>query len=368
MNEKKWLFVIPADTLHGSELIAKTFVEFLVKKKQKCHVIILTRKYSEQWEHLRPEVEITYLSFNNYFKGVLWLLPHLLVNNQVRFDYTFTSQSVINGTIGFAKRLGLLGNPIVILRESNSIFKLLKGYKSKIYSFFYHLGYKYSSLVVCQTTYMKEQLVLAQPALTKKLNLTVISNPFEVDKSKSPKDPLPPKFEKTSFLVAAGRLAPAKGFDILINTFNKYQKDLEGVSLIILGEGPDRKLLEEQINELKLENRVFMPGYVQNVYPYFHKAKTCVISSRIEGFPNVLLQMMSVNEKVVCTLSAGDIDSIPGIYTCITENEMALGESIIECISASSHDNRSVFDHYLEQRSWENFYRAILDKVSETKG
>ncbi len=365
MNKKKWLFVVPADTLHGSELIAKTFVEFLVKKNQECHVIILTRKYSCQWEHLKPEVTITYLPFNNYFKGVLWLLPHLRRNNKIQFDYTFTSQSVINGTIGFAKNLGLLGNPYVILRESNSIFKLLSGYKLKIYSFFYKLGYKYANLVVCQTSYMKDQLIIAQPNLTKKLNLRVISNPFKIDTSKSPEDPLPEDLQDTSFLVAAGRLAPAKGFDILINTYRDIQKKIGDLKLVILGEGPDRESLQNQINELGLEQKIQLPGYVQNVYPYFHKASACVISSRIEGFPNVLLQMMSVNEKVVCTLSAGDIESIDGIYTCNPEDGEGLGQAIISCLENPAQGKRELFNSYLDKRSWESFYTSILENVSQ---
>lgn len=301
----------------------------MLKNGNKCRVIILSRKKSNGWSKLEEKINIVYFNFPSYFLGALWLIPHLALHDYKSVSHTFSSQTIINGALGLAKRLGII-KAKVIARESNSIFELLKGSKLKIYKLFYKLGYKGSSLVITQTDYMKRQLKTSLPALTKQLNIQTIPNPFNFKDIQAHKAKIDAKFQSKQFIVAAGRLAPAKGFDILIEAFHEISMQNTDIDLIILGEGAEREHLTQQINNLNLNNRVHMPGYVNNVYSYFDKARACVLSSRIEGFPNVLLQMMSQNTCVIATLSAGGIDEIPNIYTCPTEDKEALKIQISE--------------------------------------
>lgn len=360
-----WLFVLPTDSIQGSEHIVKSLATFLLKKECRCRVIILTKKRNNGWHALENQMQISYLPFTRYIFGAFALIPYLAIKNYGNIDYSFSSQTIINGTLGLAKRIGLLKKAEVILRESNSIFDLLHGYKLKIYSLFYALGYKGSSLVICQTDYMKNQLVSALPKLSKHLNLKTIPNPFNFDDIQQKSGDILPEFKNVKFLVAAGRLAPAKGFDILIDTFAEIRKNHSHLELIILGEGSDRQLLEKKAKRMGLEKSVHMPGYVQNVYAYFKKAEVCVLSSRIEGFPNVLLQMMSQNTKIVATLSAGGIEEIPGIFTCPTEDILKLKESIEQALKNVSAGNRAVFDAFLKVRTQTSFYQKILEYLNQ---
>ena len=360
----RWLLVLPTDTIAGSEHIIKGLATFLLKKECRCRVIILTKKNSNGWHDLENLMEVKYLPFNRYVLGALALIPYLAIKNYGNVDYTFSSQTIINGTIGFAKRIGLLKKTEVILRESNSIFELLQGYKLKIYSLFYNLGYKSSSLVICQTDYMKNQLISALPKITKTLNIKTIPNPFNFEEVVQKSGDVLPEFEEVKFLVAAGRLAPVKGFDILIDAFHEIRKDYVHLELIILGEGSDRLLLKNKVVELGMEKIVHMPGYVLNVYAYFKKAESCILSSRIEGFPNVLLQMMSQNTKVVATLSAGGIGQIPGLYTCPTENVAALTCKIKKSLKSDTKNNRAVFDAFLKPRTQTSFYHQMMKNLN----
>jgi glycosyltransferase involved in cell wall biosynthesis len=171
-----------------------------------------------------------------------------------------------------------------------------------------------------------------------------------------------PDLASRSYLVAAGRLAPVKGFDILLNAFSMILNDYPNLDLIILGEGSQRASLTTQIRKLKLDTRVEMPGYVQNVYPYFLNAQVCIISSRLEGFPNVLLQMMSQNSRVVCTLSAGGIEKIPGLITCPPEDEAELEKAIRSSLK-DTVDHRIEFSEYLSSRTWDSFYDEIMERL-----
>ena len=306
-------------------------------------------------------MQISYLPFSRYMFGALALIPYLAIKNYKKVDFTFSSQTIINGTLGLAKRTGILKNSKVIVRESNSIFELLHGYKLKVYSLFYALGYKGSALVICQTDYMKNQLKEALPKLSQQLNLKTIPNPFNFEDIRGKSGDILPKFRNVKFLVAAGRLAPAKGFDILIRSFAEIRKKYDYLELVILGEGGDRKALENQVSQLGLENSVHLPGYVQNVYAYFKKAEACVLSSRIEGFPNVLLQMMSQNETIITTLSAGGIEEIPNLFTCPTQDALKLQESVELALKEDTQGNRAVFDAFLKLRTQTGFYNKIME-------
>ncbi|MBT2163207.1 glycosyltransferase [Zobellia barbeyronii] len=335
---------------------------YLAKHEQICRVIILSKKTSKGWDELEENFDIVYLPFSSYFIGALALIPYLLFKNYSDVSYTFSSQTIINGTLGLAKRLKVI-KAKVILRESNSIFKLLSGYKLKIYSLFYSIGYKGSSLVITQTDYMKNQLIEALPTLTKKLNITTISNPFNFDDISSRTGTIAKEYENKKFIVAAGRLAPAKGFDILIDAFKIIALKHPNLNLIILGEGSERASLSNKIESLGLKDKIHMPGYVKNVYAYFKKAEACVLSSRIEGFPNVLLQMMSQNTAIAATLSAGGIEDIPNIYTCPTENIEKLKDCIINAIENDTEANKLIFESFLKSRTQASFYNTMMESL-----
>lgn len=68
-----------------------------------------------------------------------------------------------------------------------------------------------------------------------------------------------------------------------------------------MGEGEDRGRLEYLIKELKLENNVSLLGFVENPYAYMQRSDVFVLSSRWEGFGNVLVEAMACGCPVVST-------------------------------------------------------------------
>src|SRR5690606_2514788 len=164
----------------------------------------------------------------------------------------------------------------------------------------------------------------------------------------------------SNFIVSAGRLIVEKGFDILIDSFHQLQKDFPGIKLVILGEGQLRAELSNRIRELGLEGLVFLPGFVKNVYPYFNDAEMCVVSSRIEGFPNVLLQMMSQNNKVVSTTCAGGIEELKGVFTCPTESPASLLEAMNRCLESNTDHQETYFREEIQSRSIDSFIQKVV--------
>lgn len=101
-------------------------------------------------------------------------------------------------------------------------------------------------------------------------------------------------------LVASGRIVPEKDYRTLLRAVAIANRRAP-LSLLILGEGPERPALEALISELGLEDRVAMPGRMANPFPTMRQADVFVLSSRHEGFGNVLAEALALGLPVVAT-------------------------------------------------------------------
>lgn len=101
------------------------------------------------------------------------------------------------------------------------------------------------------------------------------------------------------FFVAIGRLVPNKGCDVLLRAFAGHANTDR--ALIILGEGPERTRLAALADTLGLGGRVHMPGYVDSPQAILARATAYVSASRSEGFPNALVEAMSLGRAVIST-------------------------------------------------------------------
>ena len=103
-----------------------------------------------------------------------------------------------------------------------------------------------------------------------------------------------------TLLVSAGRLSNEKDYPTLLEAI-RIAKNKRNVKLIILGEGEQRKNLENMITRLELKDSVYLIGEVLNPYPYMKKADLFILSSRWEGFANVIVEALAVGTPVVST-------------------------------------------------------------------
>lgn len=133
-------------------------------------------------------------------------------------------------------------------------------------------------------------------------------------------------------IVAMGRFEQQKGFDLLLLAFAKIKDKYPEWSLIILGDGKLRPLLESLSSDLDLNSKVSMPGIVNNPYDYLRQADLFVMSSRYEGFPNALCEAMASGLAVIsfdCKTGPGEIinDGVDGILVP-HENVDALADAM----------------------------------------
>lgn len=124
----------------------------------------------------------------------------------------------------------------------------------------------------------------------------VIANPVSLVPP-TPGEP-PRAAAGTRTLLAVGRLAPEKGFDLLIEAFAEVAPRHRDWRLLILGEGPLRADLVRAVQTRGLGARIALPGFDPHVRAAMRQADLFVLSSRYEGFPNALLEAMT--EGLAC--------------------------------------------------------------------
>jgi len=113
---------------------------------------------------------------------------------------------------------------------------------------------------------------------------------------------------KNPTILCIGRLIKDKGFDIAIGAFQSILKSLPEANLIIAGDGPERKYLEEKTSCLGLSRAVCITGWIppEEVPELMNKATLVVVPSRWEEpFCLVALQAAQMGRPVVASKTGG---------------------------------------------------------------
>ena len=148
-------------------------------------------------------------------------------------------------------------------------------------------------------------------------------------------------------LCSVGRLASAKGFDVLIDALALASLG-KAWELLIVGDGPLRIPLERRAAQLKLEENVRFLGWLENPYPVVASADIAVQASRWEGFGVAMLEAMALGVPQVGTNCPGGVAEVldNGTYGMLVppEDPVALGEALVRL-----GDDKDLRTHMAEQ-------------------
>ena len=238
-----------------------------------------------------------------------------------RPDVVFSTLGHLNLALAIC-RFFLPNGTKYIARETTIVSYGIKEYKSsKIWAWAYANYYKNLDRLICQSRAMRNDLINNFDLKNNKIS--VINNPCDIKNIRTlsivpiDKTQLPECWhqKETVKLVAAGRLVDVKGFDILIEAISIWANPLS--HLIILGEGPLIDSLRKQAQTLGVLKHITFAGFQRNPYPFFAQADAFILSSRYEGFPNVVIEALACGTPVIATPAPGGVKEIlDGVRGC----------------------------------------------------
>ena len=125
------------------------------------------------------------------------------------------------------------------------------------------------------------------------------------------------------FVLGVGRLNNGqKGFDMLVSAHAAARASGLDHNLVILGEGSDRTVLEQQARSLGMEKSTYLPGFVADPFPFFNAAKLFAAPARVDGFGRVYLEAMACGLPVIGSQASGPMEILDGgRYGIITPPE-----------------------------------------------
>ena len=188
--------------------------------------------------------------------------------------------------VNFVLGIGEYFNPFTIVATMGlrcKVFvsdRLSPDIKLGLVDVFKKLSYPFADGAISQTNYAAKRL----KENTKIRNITVIPNPLNpIHKLQVP---------LKNQIVTVGRLNPEKGHKYLIEAFSQIEnKDWK---LMLIGDGVERIILEKQVEELQLTDRVVFRGELRDFSLELSESQIFVLPSLSEGFPNALIEAMSV--------------------------------------------------------------------------
>lgn len=188
--------------------------------------------------------------------------------------------------------------------------------------------------------------------------------------------------KKENIIISVGSLAERKNQKLLINAFANISNMFPDYRLEIYGDGILRKELEEQIRKLNLEEKVLLPGKVDNIKEKLEKSKVFVLSSDYEGMPNALMEAMASGLSVIstdcpCGGPASLINNNENGILIPVNDEKALSEALEKILSDETYmkvlgkSAREIVENLNPQKiykKWEEYIYQILMKKRGKNG
>lgn len=296
---KRKVLIIINSEVGGAERMSVNISKMLINNGSYDvrYVIIYKQKYKKSGTTITDFIpinhEIISIESKNRLDETIKLFQIIKKENPL---IVFASHYTINYKIlSFKKKFQ---NTKFIIRAENNYetFPIIGKVITKI-------TYRLADVVIAQTNEMKNEYLKHKILSPEKIH--VLGNPIDKDfinnRIKDCLSPFPNDGKK--HIVAVGRVAYQKGYDILAEAFTEVINTNKNIELYIIGsytglwESEYERVLKI-IKNKNLEKYIHFLGYNDNPYVYIKHSDCFVLSSRWEGLPNVLAEALYLKKPV----------------------------------------------------------------------
>ena len=337
---KKIVFLIGSMEGGGAERVFITLLRHLDRSHFQPYLVLL-RAEGEFMCQVPKDVVVHTLHQSRRYPTLAGSFP--LMRNLVQLLRRIRPQAVLStGGMNLALALArpwLPRGTRVLIRECSVLGARLNTdtRHPRLWRSLYRYLYQWADKVVCQSDSMVREM--SEKFHLRQQRPVRIYNPIDIDLvrelGRSGENPYSGPGPQ---LVAAGRLSQEKGFDLLLAAMPEVVACLPHARLTILGQGPLRAALAEQIQSLGLSGSVSLAGFQQNPWPYLYHADLFVLPSRREGFGNVLLEALALDTPAVAVDCPGAMREIYGGNPAV--RLVPAGTGLAEAIVAAYRANK----------------------------
>ena len=244
----------------------------------------------------------------NKFIGPIVAFSHLLFYLKKRKPDCLLSTPKRTNIIALVAKLIFFRKLNLTIREASTFDWVHSepGFKTNLLLTSMRILYPHSIRILANSQITKQDLVSYLGLDT--AMISVIYNPLDLNLIKKEAGGTARHSKKT--VVGCGRLFRNKNFRDLIACFPNVLAHYPDAELIILGKGPEKERLQDQIDSLHLTKSVHLVGFVRNPYAFFSQANVFVQTSLWEGFGYVLVEAMACGTPVIAYDSKGAMREI----------------------------------------------------------
>lgn len=322
---KKILFFLESLAGGGAEKVLTDIVCNLDKSQYDITVCTVTDKgvYEEKVKSCCNYKSL--IKMDSYSKGLfgklsVWLKTKIIYKFPAKFVYKlfvkdkydievafiegFATKFIANSSNANSKKIAWVHTDMKINSYADSSFSTPEEHKQ---------CYKKYDSIVCVSNYVKE---VFEKKFFSSNSIVVKYNPVdEIDIVKKASETCDIKRTKNLILGTIGRLTEQKGYLRLLQCINEVKKINDDFCLWIIGDGNERPVLEQYINQNNLNDNVKLLGFHSNPYKYLAKSDAFICSSYAEGFSTAATESLILG-KPIFTVECSGMKELFGNYKC----------------------------------------------------
>lgn len=331
----KTFFIIPTLKCGGAEHVSITFAKQL--KDQEVKFINLGVDEGELKESIERNFPLISLNSKRSISACLGLRK---IIKKEKPDYIFATH--IHVAVILLMILPGKSSKVIVRIPTMPSNELYKGFKIKVLEFLERKLFKKAYAIIAQTDEMKQEINrILKIELSK---IVTITNPVDIDQiDEQTRNSTSPYDSTKDNYLAVGNISPAKAYDVLIKSFETVVQHNPNAHLHILGRY-DSEYAAGILEIAKGCPNIHFHGFCQTPYIYMKHCSTFVLSSRMEGLPNVVLEAMYLNKPVVATTCVPIIDKLitSGIngFKAEPENAISLADAMIKALEIKDIHNK----------------------------
>jgi glycosyltransferase involved in cell wall biosynthesis len=227
--------------------------------------------------------------------------------------------------------------------------------------------YGQQDLIIAQTDYMHRRLLEELPTRLHG-KLKTLPNPTNAERIRQlALEPMELNFSKQEqsaiTLVWCGRLIPVKQPVLAVDALAAARERGLSVRMVMIGDGPLRQEILTRVHQLNMSDHILLTGNQENPYPFMRSAQLGLLTSKFEGFPNVLLEMMACGVSGIvateCTGSLG-MSALPRVRVVDVHSAAALASAVAAHAKDMMQSSPEAYEEELAKRSPDAFLDSIL--------